>query len=79
MPGDNHFLKQMRIRNAPKAGPKWSVLGFRTSEALGSGPDVAELVPLDVLNWRSASREHSVSLDAALYRERVRSTRMGVR
>ena len=59
----------MRIVNARKAGPKWSILGFRSSGAVGSGPDVGELVPLKVLNGRSASREHSVSLDAALSRE----------
>ena len=44
MPGNDLFLKQMRIRNARKGDPKWSILGFRSSEDVSSGLDVAELV-----------------------------------
>ena len=57
MPGNDLFLKQMRIRKARKGGPKWSILGFRSSEEVTSDPDVAELASfLEQMRIRNARK-----------------------
>ena len=38
------ILKQTRIENARKGGPKWSILGFWSSDELASDLDVADMV-----------------------------------